>query len=339
MSEARPVPRRGRGARFATCAGHPSDGARDGKEQKTSIVSRKRIWGVALAALALAAAPAMAALVVYESFNYTAGTTNPDPDGGVNSGNGLPYTNVGGNPSGTSTGLRNSWSSDATVASGSLAYSGIPTSDNSLFLVGGKQYNPSQVYLYRNMTTDPFQAYRGESTNGFGADGQTVWGSMLLQMGGIGSSDRFALYLMGFDEGTYNRITIATYGGSNWGVALQDGSANNAPGSSVTVNSPVAPTTNVTLLVWKHEFGSGVETFSLWFNPNLSSLGTANYVLNTGREVGFGGIGWDTRNGAGSTIDEIRIGTEMVDVIPEPSTIGLSFLGVFAARFLRRRRA
>jgi hypothetical protein len=44
--------------------------------------------------------------IISEPFAYPIGTNNADPDVGLNSGNGLPSTNVGGSPSATSTGPR-----------------------------------------------------------------------------------------------------------------------------------------------------------------------------------------------------------------------------------------
>ena len=57
-------------------------------------------------------------LILAEPFAYTVGTNNPDPDSGLNSGFGLPATNSGGSPSGTSTGLRNNWGTTTDVVTG-----------------------------------------------------------------------------------------------------------------------------------------------------------------------------------------------------------------------------
>ncbi len=132
-----------------------------------------------LATAALGVSASQAALIVYEGFSYTIGSNNPDTDGGVNGGNGLPATNVGGNPSGTSTGIRGNWGTSLDVVSG-LTYSqglNVLTVSGGAGQVNNATWGTGSLIPYRFMTTDPFISYRtgGSNSGSFGADGTTLY--------------------------------------------------------------------------------------------------------------------------------------------------------------------
>ncbi|MCU0780704.1 MAG: hypothetical protein MUF04_06330, partial [Akkermansiaceae bacterium] len=133
--------------------------------------------------------PASADLIAHEPFNYTLDATNPDPDGGLNSNNGLPATNATGNPTGTSTGLRNTWGTATKVVAG-LTYSGLTTSANALVQTNATwQDGP---FVYRFMTTDPYLSLRvgGVNNGNFGADNTTLFFSYLCKIDDLTKTNR-----------------------------------------------------------------------------------------------------------------------------------------------------
>ncbi|MCX7002903.1 MAG: hypothetical protein NTV22_06470 [bacterium] len=273
-----------------------------------------------------------ASMIIYEPFNYTIGTYNPDPDGGVNGGNGLPYTNVGGNPSGTSTGLRNAWSSgnEIEVVNG-LTYS---QTVSNLTVSGGAALDHANGWLtampfvYRFMTTDPFIKYReGASTGGnFGTNGPLYFSFLMkvsqtnqnARLVWAGSNNEYIGY-----NGTDGKLTIAGAGTS----------AGNVAGSPDT-----------TLIVGTASFAdygaSAADYLRLWINPPLGgSLGTPNLTA-TNANYSLGSF--TLRTGAADilTVDEIRLGESLADVtpytvIPEPTLLGLlAIAGVVARKFI-----
>lgn len=302
---------------------------------------------LAVTGFALVTASARANLIVYEPYGYGVSSNNPNASLGLNGGNGLPYDNTGGNPSGSGTGLRSTW--NGTVASGSLSYSNLTTSSNSLSVGANVNQNNAGPWVYRNMTTDPYSAYRS-GANALGASGTTLYGSMLVQMSGIASGDRFWLRLTGNND-SYNHLTIYTADGGNWSIMQINDGASTASGTSLITNSAVAPSTSTTMLLWQQDFdfSVGKTKLSLWVNPNLSSVGTANYVFTSASNsltnigVNLAGLGYRTGTTNTAIIDEFRIGTAMEDVIPvpEPSTWALLAGGaalVAVVRFRRRQR-
>ncbi len=71
----------------------------------------------------------------------------------------------------------------------------------------------------------------------------------------------------------------------------------------------------------------GANTFTVTANGTSS-------IYNSIQRMAIRTDQKDGETGGQFYFDDIRL-----EVIPEPSTVGLSFLGVIAARFLRRRRA
>ena len=103
--------------------------------------------------------------------------------------------------------------------------------------------------------------------------------------------------------------------------------------------------------------GTNNDSISLWINPTLTGLGTADVVLDAasaGAATNFyvsgnpgyaiQGVVLDFKSSgasAGSTsVDEIRIGTTLADlgVVPEPSA-GLLLIAATGLLGIRRRRA
>lgn len=293
-----------------------------------------KILPAIVAGLGLAVASSQASLIVYESFDYANGTVAPDADASSGQANGLPYTNVGGSPSGTGTGMRNTWLS-GTATTGSLSYTGaLPSTNNSLSISAAANIT-GNTWVYRGMTTDPYASYRSGG-NALGASGTTLYGSMLLSMSGIASGDRFWLRLSGDNNpGAFNDIVLYTANGGNWSVTQYNTSSGSPSGTSLTINSAVAATTATSLIVWQQDFTASNTVTSFWIN-NTNTSGAANYVFTSNGTVNFGNIGYRNGNNS-SVIDELRIGTTMLDVVPEPTTWALLAGSLTALAVYRRR--
>jgi hypothetical protein len=299
------------------------------------------LFGVATA-VAVVAAPAMANLIVYEGFDYTSGNSSPDPDAGLNGGNGLPATNAGGNPTGTSTGLRGNWTASVTVTASSLAYADsqgntLNTTGNALRPVVDTWTDAQNVY--RNMTTDPYLALR-ESTNGspLGEQGTTLYASFLWRTSNVAERNHLVWNSSTVDSGTGNASGSNVYLGNSSSGAL--GISRGAGGGANTTVLPENDTTYFVVL--RVEYGAdNLDTMSMWINPRLDqALGTADATLS-GYNFNFQSV--QARRSGGNTgafeIDEFRIGTTYADVspyaIPEPASLGMLGLAGLA---LRRRR-
>jgi hypothetical protein len=242
------------------------------------------------------------ALVIHESFNYTLASTNPDPDAGLNSGNSLPATNVGGSPSGTATGLRSNWGAGTEVVAG-LTYSNaggtLATSGNAAKITtSGFGGNPA---VYRFMATDPHLALRvGAVNNGaFGADGQTLYFSVL----GSTSDATLGAFKLSFKTGSDNQPLENTAMGWRFN--------NSASAGTLALNTP-------TFFVIKIDFAAGAtDTMSLWVDPELGSpLGAADKVLLNQDFAGLNSIQVNPTVAGAMILDEFRMGTTAADVMP-----------------------
>lgn len=245
-----------------------------------------------------------AQLIVYEPFDYTANITAPDPDNGANGGNGLPFSNVGGSPTGISTGLRGAYGAEFSVVTG-LNYAGLSTKGGAGY-ISNSTWATSNPWLYRYMTTDPFLANRiGNVNNGnFGVDGQTLFLSFLAKT----------------TSATTAAFNLCLGGGVN--VFIQ----NTASGWSLSENGAGAiPTTasvelNITtLLVLKMEFKAGVgDVISLYKNPSIGASLPASPNCQLITATNFNLSNFTTRSFVANsmTVDEIRLGLTAADVIP-----------------------
>lgn len=285
---------------------------------------------IVAATILATASLASANLIIYEGFNYPLATNAPDPDGGANGGNGLPATNVGGNPAGTSTGFRGTWGTTMNVASG-LSYA----QGSKVLDVTGGAGAPNNatwgtdVFAYRFMTADPFLSQRvGGANNGnFGVDSSTLYVSLLGRT--TSSTSQSFRILLG---GTRNVFLENT--ASGW-------SLNENAAGAVPTNAPVA-LNQTTLFVVKIDFVAGIgDVLNLYVDPALGQpLGTPNATLTTvGGSFAFGGINTRPTVLNAMTVDEFRLGTTLASVtphvVPEPASLGL--LALAATAMLRRR--
>ncbi|MCU0772763.1 MAG: hypothetical protein MUE94_13485 [Verrucomicrobia bacterium] len=285
-----------------------------------------------LCSMAFLAANVQANLIMQEGFNYTIGSNNPDPDGGLNGGNGLPATNVGGNPTGTSTGLRGNWGTSLDVVSG-LTYSQGPnqlTTSGGAGQVNNATWGTGSIANYRFMTTDPFISFRdGASTSGaFGVDGTTLYASLLMKLNA------------NFDSTTIARITLSSAPGGNVFIGANIGDNDATPnwGISTVNNVSIVNTTvpaaagDTALLVLRYTFGAAnADTLNMWVNPTLGGPLGASDAQITGN-LTINGIFNNTRPDTANVmvIDEFRLGETLSDVtpytvVPEPSALALAW--------------
>ena len=259
-----------------------------------------------LAMLGLALPSAHASLLVYEPFNYAAGTANGVPANGL--------------------GLAGSWSfGNALIASGSLHEGNLATSGNSL---SGGASNGTDV----NLST-PIAATVGHplwvsflmKTPATTAEVTSGWGGLTLELSPNASV--FTYPFIGYANGGV--FVVQTQGGGN-----------DVNGSSVNAN------TTYLMVLEDVANSSGPDTLSLWVNPaagGTSPSGTPNITDNLVGPIGnIYGIG--TNDGPSSvSYDEIRIGTTYTDVtpssVPEPASLGLVAAGGLGLLLLKRRKA
>jgi hypothetical protein len=243
--------------------------------------------------------------IIHEPFAYTVGTNNPDPDGST-TGNGLPATNVGGSPAGTSTGIRGNWGTDTFTTS---VVAGLTYSQGSKNLVnsgGAARVNNSgfgpQLFVYRDMGTDPHLDHRvGRGNRGnFGRDGTRFFVSFL----GRTSNSQAGAFRLTFRGGNLNLNVSNTTNG--W--ALHNITAANAPLALDTT----------TFFVLRFNFEpNAMDSVSMWVNPPLGEpLGTPNV---TAVGLDFPGLSDLQTNAAAPntmTFDELRFGTSLAAVTP-----------------------
>ncbi|MBC8011519.1 MAG: hypothetical protein H7067_15650 [Burkholderiales bacterium] len=263
------------------------------------------------------AAPAGVDLLVEESFGYAVGTTNPDPDGGANTNNGLPATNsIDENNVGV--GFSGNYGADQSVVSG-LTYSNaggtLFTSDNALRRATGTGWSSAMVRNYRQLANDPFAAYRSvASANTFGWNGSSatqLYFSVLLNVNAVNTADNLFVVNLGLDNSSWNVYLGHANATGKWRYSDQSG--NGADLGTAVANQTV-------LIVGRLSFNSATQFVTeYWFNPTLGQpLGTPTYskTYTTTTSGGqFNGI--QTRDGTNIlTYDEFRLGTTLSSVTP-----------------------
>ncbi|MCX7003946.1 MAG: hypothetical protein NTV22_11835 [bacterium] len=269
-------------------------------------------------------APAVqASLIMYEPFNYTLGANNPSPtntlDGAVLP-NGLPATNVGGNPSGTSTGWRGNWGTSLKGGAGH---------------VNNATWGTGTISPYRFMTTDPFVSYRGNNTGaafGYNYSG-SLYFSLLMRLTENWAAGNIVRVAIGASEPNGN-----TYIGVNNGAADKWAISRGRTGaSSSSILSAQAGQT--VFVVGRYDFTAALtsnDALYVWFSPSLTgALGVADCSIapNNG-DINLDISGFNTRPGTANVMqfDEFRLGETLDDVrpyapVPEPAALALLALG------------
>lgn len=278
--------------------------------------TRNLIFALTLLGGLVAANSSHATAVVYEGANYTIGTTSADPDAGLNGGNGLPATNVGGVPTGTSTGLRGGWGTEHSIVTG-LSYSNsggvLATSGGAIKRATGTSWSPSNPFVYRNMTTDPFVGHRSVATGSVlgwnGSYATVLYSSVLLNSTATTGTNEF-VFKIGRDNSDSN--TFISQVGSNW-------IRSDFAGNPFTLGPAVAGET--VLIVTRMRFESATKFgMDYWFNPTLGQpLPEPAYSINYTTLVSGGQFrSLQTRVAAPDvfTFDEFRVGTTATSVMP-----------------------
>jgi O-glycosyl hydrolase len=200
------------------------------------------------------------------------------------------------------------------ISSGSLTYTGLPTSGNKA--VGGNAFLTAGRAL--NVTAGGPFGTAGYLTGGLiGASGKTLWFSVLLRKDtNTDEENKVMLHATGTDwNASPSLVAVGYFGtpsgtGANRKWSLQVG--------STTFQSGVAVTTGTTaLLVGKIVFGA-TNTVSLYVNPTGlggSAPGTASASGSTTSSCAFKNLAYYAGNGPGaSTLDEIRFGDSFAAV-------------------------
>jgi len=213
-----------------------------------------------------------------------------------------------------------------TVASGSLAYSGLVDlpGDNKL----------SDAWGTASSITNGFAS----TTSG------TIYYSFLLD---VTTAPGANSYLTSLNPGT------TPPGGSGDAITMYFGTVTGGTtfklgvrgGGSSTVNTPSTYSVGTTyLIVLGYDFGAADHNMSLWVNPTPGgSMPSATVTQTPGtKATSIANVGFKAQGTTGTfLIDDLRIGTTWGDVTPtpEPSTFalaGLGMLGLILARRVRR---
>jgi hypothetical protein len=274
--------------------------------------SRKTRWLVSgfLAGILLKAAPADAALIAYESFDYTPGSDVRGQNGGSGWAAGSSW--AGYDPSVTWPGL---------ITSSSLSYRSLVTQGNALTTATTPTtYPPPSSALYwRNLPQ-------------FGQEGTTLYVSFLFRpepgygvYGGVNLTDN-----------SYNGIFVGKSGADGYNNYGLEGPLNDINSSGVPVTAG-----ETAFMVLKAQFLAGNDIYSLYVNPVLDGSEPAlPSVVKTDFDPANPLIGttFIFNNYGYYTIDEIRVGTTYADVTPsktpEPDSLVLIAFGLmgFVAR-------
>jgi len=263
-------------------------------------------------------------LVMYEGSNYELEAINPDPDGGLNGGNGLPFPG--------STGFRsNGYGLDTKVVA-NLDYTNaggtLNTSGNALQRFSGTGWSNGTNFPYRFMTDDPFTDYRSTAPSTFGWNGSfatELYYSVLLNWSAINTgADNRMVVKLGRDNSNFNTYLSQNGPNLNFGDQL---------GNSFTFAPAVAGET--VLIVARLRFESATTFITdYWFNPVLGApLETPSYTQTYGTAGGGGQFnGIQTRDGANIlTFDEFRVGTTATSVMAMSGVAAPSAPTVLAA--------
>jgi hypothetical protein len=325
--------------------------------KKPSTFSIRNIAFALAAALSLAILPtAQAQLIVYDGFNYNAGTVVGD-----NGGTGWVTPNLTG-MYGASTWTDSSWQNPANVpwlpapsepmqnvrptaaavvTSPLLTY----TDPNSLNLT-----TSGNTLDYGNKSAMRAWGVPSSFTSG---SGNTLWASWLVDATTAGPSGQ-KLFSLPFGNAGYtpngtnyqfgagaimNYTTVWTIGAQ---IRTSGTGGYATPATLLTLNQNQS---YLIVMEFTYNGGGGLDTEQLWVDPTLGNSGPLGTDVTTGTVTGTLDLSgyWflRTSTSTGGYIDELRIGDTYSDVVPvpEPSTLALSLIGGFMGLVVFRRRA
>jgi len=272
--------------------------------------TRIKSYVVALSAV-FAVSSAMGTLVAYDNFNYTLGTTIA----------------AGGTLGSVENGFANAWKFDSTGLSGEvvsgLGFAGVESSGSALKISNGE----AGKYLFRGLTDTLTSGsyymsmlFFRDDANGGGSEN---WSWQLKHSSSYSSG-----------PGGSTKATFGSTSGEQASVLVAGGSSGTGV-VTYNVGSTVFMLAKFTIS------DSGSETASMkWYNTG-DTVPTSDPTWDATSTGEFsGGKGWRFNLPAfiqSMTIDEFKMGTELVDVIPEPTSLAL--LGVVggAVLFIRRK--
>jgi hypothetical protein len=283
---------------------------------------------MSLAVALFSGSNASAALLAYEGFDYTAGTSLSNYNGGF--------------------GFSSAWGASPGVAviQSGMSYDSLQVIGNGLYVEGTAGASPNgSVAIFRDLS-----AARG-------TDGTTTWLSFLHVRtgaeGGTSGPGGTASYLRPvnlslFEAGT-ERLALGegtrnTGDEDVWGLVVAGSTANAA------TRWTTDPLDLLSLAVVRIDHGIGnADTAYMWINPTLGpepdiavadATTTGNFGFNRLRPFAGNPSTASGNIGAQGLIDEIRIGETWMDVtpVPEPSTWALISLGGLVWLALQRKR-
>jgi len=262
---------------------------------------------IILSVFSFLAPQSQAALLAYESFNYSSGNLTGQSGG----------TGWGANWSGGGTNI--------TFQTGSLdQVNGSPVTT-----AGNKAVFQTATASTRTLNTT------------LGADGTTAYFSLLMRYDGTsntGNNNQLDSWGAFTIRNSANTSEIA-FGNdyTNIVVGQGGGSSNKTLGGTFVGNTTYH-------MVLKVNFNAGNDTFSLFVNPTAGSEGAPALTFNNydlGNSVNLIGItnGPSTPVGANWQFDEMRVATTWGDIvaIPEPSTYALLGAGMGLLWLVRRK--
>ncbi len=278
---------------------------------------------IAVLGLAGGSQAVRADLASYDSFSYTPGQALAGMNGG--------------------TGFGGAWKPGTLGSDDSAAYQvqGSSLGGGLLPSLGGRVASLADYSLGSGLTRD-LAAPIGQANS-------TVYISMLLRADGTlneGASGGFFGLLLNASTTSSSLsqdLFIGKTSGSNFGI--EDRGGNNSHMSSTAAAIGVS-----NLLVVRAEFSaSGPDKFTLYVNPTNASMGEG--IVKQDSELGMVNSVSIYSTGAFS-LDELRIGTALGDVmpagesigasaVPEPASVlmlGIASLGAVAVTQIRRRR-
>jgi hypothetical protein len=311
-----------------------------------TVMNNKTLQNIALPTLALLLAGAVSSQAqpfAYEGFGYPSGTqligTTANGNGGIG---------WGSTWSATSAAL-------ATNTTG-LSYAGLDTTMGAVLL--GNPGGPSATASSQRMLSGTLGSLATTHTGG--ASG-TIWISMLFQ------NLNDTMVNLGYREAKlalFSGATIAVNGSANVNGSerLDIGSPNTyAAGASDTlslwqgstyVSSGIATPRganpiNTAFLLMRIDVDNTVaaDTAYAWFNPNIlasapSTASAISFSLNDLSGVNAFRLQAGNQNASGTNAffkaDELRVGFNYENVVPEPSVFALAGLGILA--LISRRR-
>lgn len=313
-----------------------------------------------LTALLVIHASAKAAIIAYEGFDYPAGTTITNQNGGLGWGSAWSAISI---------------SVPATNRPGSLTYANgnaMMVTGNHLLVGYADGNDPAWPAVGGNTVAAQRQLVNTQSLGAVvGGAGGTIWLSFLCQNynteigeGHTGFRETKLLLLSGATTNTNGIANVAGSERLNIGVpntyvtGASDTYSLYAGGNYVssgvtTVRGAQYLGTAATMLLVRIDLDGTTanDTASLWVNPvlgpNESTLGTAQAVYTDVNLDWINGFRFQAGNanlyGTNSTwsVDEFRIGTDFNDIspVPEPSVtvlLGVALSGLW--RSIRRRK-